>query len=143
MGKVAKVVGGILVLVVIGKLMDDTPSLTNSLGEAISSGNASPEQWEEYNKVLDEHGRLCVIVAAQEQAKSGAWNPDSISVDYTTGFVNEDYAASGNRNPSPAFSGSVAISGTNAFGGTVKTWVEGYGVMSLEKDGSSFEIRCR
>lgn len=143
MGKIAKVVGGIFVLAIIGQFLDDTPSLNNRLAEAIISGQATAEQWADYNKALNEKARLCVISAANEKAKAGAWNPDALSIDYTSAYAAGDYVTENNRDPNPSFTGSVAMSGTNAFGATIKSRVDGFGVMKLEKDGSKYEIRCR
>ena len=138
-----KIFVGFLVLAFLGMLFDDTPSLNNRLGEAIMTGKATDAQWEEYNKVLNHEAKLCVVVAANAKAKAGAWNPDGIAIDYTSAYAADDYVASNNRNPNPSYSGSVALSGTNAFGATVKSRVEGFGTMRLEKDGSKYVIRCR
>jgi hypothetical protein len=138
-----KIFVGFLVLAFLGMLFDDTPSLNNRLAEAIITGKATDAQWEEYNKVLNHEAELCVIVAANERAKSGAWNPDGIAIDYTSAYAAGDYVTSKNRNANPSYSGSVAISGTNAFGATVKSRVDGFGTMRLEKDGSNYDIRCR
>jgi hypothetical protein len=140
---VGKIFVGFILLGILGTIFDGKPSLTNNLAEAILSGDATAEQWEKYNKILNEEAELCVIISAKDRATAGAWNPDGISVDYTSAYATGDYLTENNRDPNPLYSGSVAISGTNAFGAIVKSRIDGFGTMQLEKDGSNYKIRCR
>ena len=147
MGLVKKIVIGFFVLAFLGMIFGDgdkaTGKVSSSLGEAIISGNAIEEQWNEYNAVLDARAPFCVCFAAQQMSKNGAWNSDSVSADCSTSFARENFVSDGNRVVNPAFNGSVSVSGMNAFGAIVKTNVNGYGFFKLSKDGGSYSAECK
>jgi hypothetical protein len=146
MGLVKKVVIGFFALGFLGIILSDGDKaigkMSGNLGDAILSGKATDEQWNEYNAVLDARAPFCVCFAAQQLSKNGAWNSDSVSADCSTSFARENFVSDGNRLVNPAFNGSVSVSGMNAFGATVKTNVNGYGFFKLSKDGGKYSAEC-
>jgi hypothetical protein len=146
MGLVKKLVIGFFALALLGMIFGDgdkaTGKMSVALGEAIRSGSATDKQWNEYNAVLDARAPFCVCFVAQQLSKDGAWNEDSVSADCSTSFSRENYVGDQNRVVNPVISGSVSVSGMNAFGATVKTNVSVSGFFDLTKDGGKYNAEC-
>lgn len=119
-----------------------TTYVKSSLAESLISGNADDRDWNAYNELLNEKVILCVSQNGGENARSGAWNPDSIGVDYSSSQPFNDFVKENNREIDPSFSGSVVVSGTNAYGAVIKSRVEAYGIIKLTQIDGEYLLLC-
>jgi hypothetical protein len=143
MGLAKKTVIVVFGLLVFGAVFNPAPSISRAAGAAVLAGTATDAQWDDVNEYLQYSIRYCLVQLTESAARSGAWNPTSVSADYGKTVVFTNLVAEKNRSTEPRVRGVVTLTGQNAFGATVVDDIDVSATLAVQKLGNDYVDGCR